>query len=188
MWITPFTANNLWQIAWLKATGCTAVETKSNCPKLLTYRHLGDQSQSGSSLWHRKSQSHPGGIAVRGQNITPTLLAGLREKRIRGGAKEPRLIICESGSNKEQRERDTAWRARHPAPINFTCWYTLPAKRAPFSAKWRDVQMGRRNCLCKLRGIIFTFLCDGLMRKAFTCLQRPSAHAVGGTRHIADNM
>ena len=74
-------------MARLKQTGRAAVETEQNSPKQLTFSHLRAQRQSGSSLWHHKSQSHPGGTPCQGNKTKKsykyfyirTLLAGLGE-------------------------------------------------------------------------------------------------------------
>lgn len=158
-----------------QTNGLTQANRQQHRPKHLTCSHLRVKSQSSSSLWHHESGSHPSGTACQRQNLVPTLWAGLWDLRgIRKRVKERRPMNCKSGSRNEQRSRETAQRARNPAPINSKLWYLLPAKTDPRSAKWKDVQMGRHNCLYKLPWIILTFLCDRLIFKAFTFHLQPS--------------
>lgn len=181
---------------WLKQTGSAAVETEQESHIHLTSGLL--QPPQGpmpacQQLWHHQPQSHPSGTHCQSQNFLLRLLVEFRrcQKDEKECVKELTwLINCESGvKEKAETQRHTVQRARHPAPINFTLWYTLPAKRAPLSfslsAKWKDVQMGRLHCLHKLSWIIFTFLCSGLICKAFTCsLQVYKSHTAHNLLHM----
>lgn len=115
-------------------------ESQKHITPSLRSSPLGARCQPANSLWHRQSESHPSAAKAK-----PSY------RPVRDFKKITSSVWAESDRGENSPETHDLRAAGET---------DTRAKRAPLSAKWKDVQSGRLYCLHKAPWIICTFRCS----------------------------